>query len=417
MPKNVTYNTTHRQRTLRRLLGQPPRRVLLVQDGSDLNFAEHSDSKGLGLIGKNQHSDGTVGLHMHSTLAVSEDGLPLGVTRIEFDRPGLDGPPERAKPLPERTTGRWLRGLQDCVELAKQLPGVRPVTVLDREGDVFALFAEQRRLGHVDLLVRAKHNRVLVSGSKLFDELRQAPLQATLKLAVQRQSARRGTRRQTRREARPARQAQLELRFKTVPLPAPNEDCPTLAVQAVHVRERQQPQHGQRLEWLLLTTCPVRTVQDAQRVLQWYRRRWVIEDWHRVLKTGCKVEQLQHRRAERMERAVTINAVIAWRLMLMALLGRQTPELPAEVLFTRTELLVLRDFAHERQLPEPNTVGRAVRTMAVMAGYLNRKGDAPPGHQKLWEGLTDLRAAARVYERVLRLQQESLLARALVTDP
>ncbi len=282
---------------------------------------------------------------------------------------------------------------------------------------MFALFAEQQRLGHVDLLVRAKHNRVLVSGSKLFDELRQAPLQATLKLAVQRQSARRGTRRQTRREARPARQAQLELRFKTVPLPAPNEDCPTLAVQAVHVRERQQPQHGQRLEWLLLTTCPVRTVQDAQRVLQWYRRRWVIEDWHRVLKTGCKVEQLQHRRAERIERAVTINAVIAWRLMLMALLGRQTPELPAEVLFTRTELLVLRDFAHERQLPEPNTVGRAVRTMAVMAGYLNRKGDAPPGHQKLWEGLTDLRAAARVYERVLRLQQESLLARALVTDP
>ncbi len=130
---------THRQRTLRRLLGQPPRRVLLVQDGSDLNFAEHSDSKGLGLIGKNQHSDGTVGLHMHSTLAVSEDGLPLGVTRIEFDRPGLDGPPERAKPLPERTTGRWLRGLQDCVELAKQLPGVRPVTVLDREGDVVVI--------------------------------------------------------------------------------------------------------------------------------------------------------------------------------------------------------------------------------------------------------------------------------------
>ncbi len=96
--------------------------MLLVQDGSDLNFAEHSDGQGLGLVGKNQHSDGTVGLHMHSTLAVSEDGLPLGVTRIEFDRPGLDGPSERAKPLPERTTGRWLRGLQDCVELAQQLP-------------------------------------------------------------------------------------------------------------------------------------------------------------------------------------------------------------------------------------------------------------------------------------------------------
>ncbi len=163
---------THRQRTLRRVLAQPPRHVLLVQNGSDLNSAEHSDVQGWGLIGKNQHSDGTVGLHMHSTLAVSEDGLPLGVTRIKFDRPGLDGPPERTKPIPERTTGRWLRGLQDCVELFTQLPGVQPVTVLDREGDVFALFAEQRRLGYVVLLVRAQHQRALAQGSRLFDELR-----------------------------------------------------------------------------------------------------------------------------------------------------------------------------------------------------------------------------------------------------
>ncbi len=219
-------------------------------------------------------------------------------------------------------------------------------------------------------------------------------------------------RRQTQREARPVRQAKLELRFGTVQLPAPKGDCPTLAV---HVRQRLQP--GKRLEWLLLTTFAARTLEDTQRVPQWHRRRWVIADRHRVLKTGCKVEQLQHRRAERIERAVTLSAVIAWRLLVMALLGRQTPQLPAEVLFSKTELLVLRDLAYERKLPEPNPVGRDVRTMAVMGGYLNRKGDASPGNQKLWEGLSNLRAATRVDERLLRPWRERLLVRALAADP
>ncbi|MDE0105500.1 MAG: IS4 family transposase, partial [Bryobacterales bacterium] len=306
---------------------------------------------------------------------------------------------------------------RDCVELTRELQGVRPVTVLDREGDVFALFAERERLGHVDLLVRAKHNRALAGGSsKLFDELRQAPLQATLEFDVGRQSARRSTQRQKKREAQPGRKAKVELRFGTVRLPAPDEDCPTLSVQAVHVREREPPKSGKRVEWLLLTTCPVRRREDAERVLQWYRLRWRIEDWHRVLKTGCKVEHLQHHTGERIERAVTISAVIAWRLMLMTLLGRQTPELPAEVLFTETELMVLRDFARERKLPEPTNLGGAVRTMARMAGHLDRKGDAPPGHQKMWEGHADLSAAARAYGRILRLQQESLLVRKLSAD-
>lgn len=405
----------HRQRTAQRMLGHSS--VLLVQDGTDLNFAEHSDGKGLGLIGKNQHSEGTVGLHLHSTLAVSEAGVPLGVVRMEFDRPGLDGKPSHEKPLPERTTGRWLRGLHDSVELVRPLEGVRAVTVLDREGDVVALFEEQQRQGAVDLLVRARHNRVLGKSGKLFDQMRKARVRAKLKVEVQRQSARRSTRRQGSREVQPERKALLELRYEKVRLRPSDPDSPPLWVQAVHVREPSEPPTGKRLEWLLLTTCQVRTREDAEQVLNWYRLRWRIEDWHRMLKSGCKVEYLRHRRVEGLERAVAINGVIAWRLTTMTLLRRQTPESPAELLFTEIELMALKDFASERELPEPTNLGQAVRTMARMGGYLDRKGDPAPGNQKLWDGQYDLRAAARAYERVLRMQTKSLLVRKLAQGP
>ena len=113
----------------------------------------------------------------------------------------------------------------------------------------------------------------------------------------------------------------------------------------MHVREEAQPEGAERLEWFLLTTLAVQSRQDAERVLEWYRLRGRIEDWHRVLKTGCKVEYMAHRTEEWIERAVTIKAVIAWRLMAMTLLGRGAPELPAETLFSDIEIAVLEDFA------------------------------------------------------------------------
>ena len=106
----------------------------------------------------------------------------------------------------------------------------------------------------------------------------------------------------------------------------------------MHVWERAAPEGVEALEWFLLTTLPVASLADAEQVLEWYRLRWRIEDWHRMLKSGCKVEYLGHRTGQRIERAVTIKAVIAWRLAAMTLLGRETPELPSEVFFTQIQL-------------------------------------------------------------------------------
>ena len=151
-------------------------------------------------------------------------------------------------------------------------------------------------------------------------------------------------------------------------LPDRDKAAAAARLNLVHVREEAQSEGGERLEWFLLTTLAVQSRQDAERVLEWYRLRWRIEDWHRVLKTGCKVEYMAHRTGERIERAVTIKAVIAWRLMAMTLLGRDTPELPAETLFSDIEIAVLEDFAKDRKLPPPDNIGRAVLTTTMLGG-------------------------------------------------
>ena len=414
-PTNIL--APHRARTLQRMQGADV--VLCIQDGTDLNFAEHPGCAGLGLIGRNKGSSGTLGLHMHSMLAVNGDGIPLGVPHIQYEAP--DGAPEQDKPPEERKTRRWVRGLQDCDRLARELDGVRPVSIADREGDLFELFVEQRRLGTVDLLVRAKHNRSLGRKTpKLFDVAQAQPVRKRLEIHVARSSARRGTRRQKAHGKRDAREAVVDLRWSAVELPPPEtsgfRNEPPIRLNLVHIHEPEPPDGVKPLEWFLLTSLPVASDRDAERILKWYRLRWRIEDWHRVLKSGCKVEYLGHRTGDRIERAVTINAVIAWRLTAMTMMGRETPELPADILFSDIEIMALEDFASDRKLLAPGNLGLAVLTMAMLGGYLNRKNDPWPGHEKIWEGYTRLAVAAQTYERLIRMDRTSNLYQRLRSD-
>ncbi|MEF8754679.1 MAG: transposase [Accumulibacter sp.] len=125
------------------------------------------------------------------------------------------------------------------------------------------------------------------------------------------------------------------------------------AVQTSGATSPSPPADAEPLEWFLITTCEITTPEQAQECLRWYCLRWRIEDWHRVLKSGCRIEALQHKTAERLKRAIAINLVIAWRIMLMTLLGRQCPDLPAEVLFSDAEIEVLQAYAKKNKSPSP----------------------------------------------------------------
>ena len=142
-----------------------------------------------------------------------------------------------------------------------------------------------------------------------------------------------------------ARKAQVEIRFKEVTLIAPNSpqtrNLEPITVWAIDLLETDPPEGSTPLEWLLLTTLEVTSAKQALKCIRWYCRRWRIEEWHRVLKSGCNILDHQNHTAEALLRAIAIDAVIAWRIMLLALLGREVPELPCDVVFDRDECEVL----------------------------------------------------------------------------
>jgi hypothetical protein len=118
----------------------------------------------------------------------------------------------------------------------------------------------------------------------------------------------------------------------------------------VHVVEDNPPEGEEAIEWYLLTTMKIESAQTAERCLRWYCLRWRIEDRHRVLKSGCRIENAANKTAERLKRAIAISLVIAWRIMLMTLLGRETPELPSGILFSDLEIEVLSAYAKKKAL-------------------------------------------------------------------
>ena len=148
----------------------------------------------------------------------------------------------------------------------------------------------------------------------------------------------------------------------------------------------------------------------------WYRLRWRSEDWQHALKAGCKVECLGHRKAERIERAVATNAMIACRLTVMILWGRATPELPAEVLHAGSEIMASQDFAADRRLPAPGNPGLAMLTLALPGGYRNRRKNPPPGQPKLGEGHRCLAVQAQGCERAIRMDRAGKLDQRLSSD-
>lgn len=391
----------HREQTLRRM--QAHATVLCIQDGSDLNYNGLAQCEGLGLIGKNQTKATTRGLHLHSTLAVSDDGLPLGVLRAACTAPELkdaedDEAPAEA-PVGEKKTHNWIDGLRDCTAVAATMPQTKIVCVMDREADFFELFDAWRQEPRTDLLVRADHDRCTTEDSKLFAAVKACEPQMKFSLHIKRQSARPKKSKQKARPQRPERMADITLRYRRIELkpPAAHKGKDPLELWIVHALEETPPPDATPVEWFLLTTMPVDGPEQAKTYLRWYCLRWRIEDWHRVLKSGCKVEKLQHDTAERLRRALAIHIVIAWRILLLTLLGRETPELPPEVFFDDFEVEVLGAYARYTQQQPPVTLGAAALLVAKIGGYMARKRDSPPGHEIMWQGYTGLRTMCLGY--------------------
>jgi hypothetical protein len=301
------------------------------------------------------------GLKLHSALALNTRGVPLGVLRAQTWAPQAadENTHRNDLPIEEKESYRWVQTYQEAVAVAVRIPQTRVVCVGDRESDIFELFDERRKQGgRADILVRVQHNRCLEGQEeKLFEYSRQGPAEGQVSIAVPRQREKEGKPSKAGQPALPARTAQVEVRFREVTICAPQtprlKDKKPIRLFAVSLFEKHPPPGAARIQWLLLTTLAVRSLKQAMKCVRWYCLRWRIEEWHRVLKSGCRILEHQNHTAEVLARTITLDAVIAWRIMVLALLGRQLPELPCDLLFNSWECQVLQLLAQKKS-PYPS---------------------------------------------------------------
>jgi len=198
-----------------------------------------------------------------------------------------------------------------------------------------------------------------------------------------------------RHENQIAREATLSIRFASVSFAAPRDHSgqPSLTLWAVWAQETQPPTGQKPICWCLLTTVPVRSLAEAIERIQWYVKRWTIEEYHRVLKSGCQVEVRQLATRDRLQRALAIDMVVAWRVMDLNKAARLQPEAPADRWLSTDEWQALYCYVHgTNQAPEtPPTIGESVRWIAQLGGFLARKSDGHPGQMTLWRGLQRLK--------------------------
>jgi Transposase DNA-binding/Transposase Tn5 dimerisation domain len=373
------------------LVGQET--VLLLQDTTSLDFTSHEATRGLGPIGTRaqQHR----GILVHSALAVSVAGVPLGLAAQEqWTRPpGQTGrlPPRRTRAAAAKESARWQR-----VEAASRavIPdGVHTITVADREADLFALFAAPRP-ATAALLIRVAQTtrRVEEAAASVAAAAQAAPVWGRYSVSVRAEPG------------RPARTALCAVGVIPVTLRPPQNQragerwTVPVALTLVVAREESPPPGVPPLHWLLVTTLAVPDFSTAAQVLYLYTLRWLIERFHFVLKSGGQIEEVRLQEAARLQRAVAVYSLVALSVLNLTYLARDAPDLPCTVALSAAEWQTLSCHVQQTAQPaaQPPLLGEATRQIAQLGGFLGRRGDGDPGPLTIWRGyrrLQDMTAA------------------------
>jgi hypothetical protein len=359
--------------------------VLALQDSTYLNFTAHPATTGLGPIGT--PTQDLQGMVQHTTMAVTVTGLPLGVLAQTIwtrdpEPAELSVYERRKRPIEEKESAKWLTALAETVRLTP--PGVQVVSVCDREADVYELFVKAAEL-KTGLLVRATQDRTVLDAdtAKVWATAEAAEISGHLRVHV------------PAKDHEPAREATVSVQFCQVTLKPPwrpvredHEPLPAVTLSVILVRESAPPAGVTPLEWLLLTNVPVHTFADAVERVRWYRCRWHIEVYFKVLKSGCRVEACRLATADRLQRFITLMSIVAWRLYWLTHVNRQQPEASCVLVLAEHEWHALYATIHRTpQLPDqPPTVRQVVRWIAQLGGFLGRKRDGEPGVTVIWRG-------------------------------
>ena len=399
----------HTDETIKRMAayGGP---ILVVQDTAFISYGHHPNTKGLGPIGKRNCSTDR-GLIMHNALAFTTCGVMLGIVsqniwaRKEVPDETKSEKNERIKctSIDEKESLKWILALRETIASAPF--GAKIITVADRESDFFEFMTEAVDLSTL-YLIRAKNDRKLDDDDP-YDTISEA-LAAALVIGTREvdipSNGKRG-----------ARTAIVEIRIAEVTIMPPRKHpkakslaSEPITLNVVSAIESAPPAGSEAISWVLLTNLPVRDFEEAVEKIDWYAQRWGIETWHKVLKSGCKVEDCLLETADRLKRFLTLSSIIAFRLMHLTYLARVSPDTPSTEVFSEEEIetLYIRLKKAKPSVENPITLRQAVQMIGSLGGHLGRAADGDAGITVIWRGLM------RLYEDVEMLRAYKVVLNA-----
>jgi hypothetical protein len=371
--------------------------ILLVQDTTHCSFSGRQDREGLGPVDTKGQTDGFM---CHTGLAVdAQTREPLGVlaqrvwARSKTPHPKNETKEARRKRA--RESDKWRQVALEAEQALRELGESRPlvIEVFDREGDHFDTIEALDAVGH-DFVIRAARDRLLSTddpeNTYVSEAAATAPVVGSYKFTI------------PARPNRPARESTVTVRTTDVLIEPPSSrqrKGAALEVGLVYVCETEPPPGAQRVSWLLMTRQLHRTLAQAQRVVSHYLSRWVIEDFHMALKTGCALEERQLRSFHSLTNFLAVSVALAVEMIRLRHYTRTAPDLPASQVMSADRLATLRILS-DRLSAHP-TIREALHTIAGLGGFLRRKSDGEPGFRTLWLGLGELVAAERIRAAVL----------------
>jgi hypothetical protein len=368
--------------------------VLVLHDTTEFSY-QREKSEAVGITksinsGRDKagrlRSHTVCGILMHSSLAVTIEGAPLGLAAVKFwTRKKFKGTAALKKkinptriPIEMKESVRWLENLKQSTQLVDH-PG-RCIHIGDRESDIYELFCAAQEIG-AHFLIRTCVDRLAGDGDHMIaDEMDEVPVKGLHRIEVRDSNG-------------DPDQAVLEIRYRKIRVLPPigkQKRYPALTLTVIHAEESGTPKNRKKIDWKLITDLPVGSRTDAIEKLEWYGLRWKIEVFHKILKSGCKAEESKLRTAQRLTNLISLFCILSWRVFWMTMLNRSAPDAPPTLALTATEIGVLNRLVNDKPKARQKTLSHYLIKIARLGGYLARASDPPPGNTVMWRGLSRL---------------------------
>lgn len=388
---------SHYQGTVERI--KEHQLIFSLQDTTYLDFDTHTKTVGLGSISK-AYTKHKKGLIMHSALAVTMEGLPLGLTSQQcWSRPAREeAANEKSRrryltAIEDKESHKWITALKNTIQIAPA--GTKVVTIGDREADIFAFLWVAASMNTL-FVVRNRQNRKFIvpniGKTDLRSHIKQLSTKREIVLEV------------PRKDNNKARKAKIEVKYASGLIPirsasiygskkSSHKISDKIAVHIVSAQEIHPPQNVEPIDWLLITNLAVHNFEDAIERIKWYKLRWKIEEYFRILKSGCKIENSRLSTKERLEKLIAIKSIIAFKILYLSKVVLSYPEEVCTRILSHEEWKALYIREHQAILlpDKPPTIKQVIIWLGKLGGFMNRKNDKFPGTMTLWRGYENLK--------------------------